>query len=111
MLVTREHELFERLVPAVCEIYGDNLCYIILYGSVARNTATEDSDIDIALLVKRDDKEMYDKWLEVAVELDLEYDQLITTSLIEEEKYNQWRTVMPYYRNIEKEGIILWKAA
>ncbi len=53
MIPTRTHELFKKLVPAVREIYGDNLLKIILYGSVARNTATEDSDIDIAFLVKK----------------------------------------------------------
>ena len=24
-------------------------------------------------------------------------------------KYNEYRTVLPFYRNIDKEGIILWK--
>ena len=104
-------EMRIKLIKAICEIYGDNLVSIILYGSVARNEATEDSDIDIALLVKNDDKMMYDKWQDVAVELDLEYDQLIATSLIEEEKFNKWKNVMPYYKNIEKDGIVLWKAA
>lgn len=111
MTITTDSELFKKLVPAVCDIYGDNLISIILYGSVARNTATEDSDIDIALLVKNNDKAMYDQWLDVAVSLNLEYDQLISTSLIEVQKFNKWKKVMPYYINIEKEGIILWKAA
>ena len=111
MIITKDHELFQKLVPAVCEIYGSNLISIILYGSVARNEATEESDIDVAVIVKNDDRRMYDQWLDVAVELDLQYDQLITTSIIEIEKFDKWRNVMPYYRNIEKEGIVLWKAA
>ena len=111
MTITTDSELFQKLIPAVCKIYGDNLISIILYGSVARNTATEESDIDIALLVRNNDKAMYEKWLDVAVNLDLEYDQLISTSLIEVQKFNKWKKVMPYYINIEKEGIVLWKAA
>ncbi|MBR1635393.1 MAG: nucleotidyltransferase domain-containing protein [Lachnospiraceae bacterium] len=111
MTITADSELFQKLIPAVCKIYGDNLISIILYGSVARNTATEESDIDIALLVRNNDKAMYEKWLDVAVNLDLEYDQLISTSLIEVQKFNKWKKVMPYYINIEKEGIVLWKAA
>ncbi len=54
---------------------------------------------------------MYEKWLDVVVELDLEYDQLITTARIEEDKFNEWRNVSPYYKNLEKEGIVLWEAA
>ena len=111
MVVTAEHELFNELVSEICKIYGDNLISIILYGSVARNTATEDSDIDIALLIKKNDDEMYDRWLDVAVGLDLRYDQLITTSLIEEDRFNEMKDKMPYYINIDKEGIVLWKAA
>ena len=111
MVVTSDSELFKKLVPAICGIYGDNLISIILYGSVARNTATEDSDIDIAFFVKDDDPEMHDKMLDVIVELNLEYDQLISPSMIEIEKFEKWKKVLPYYINIEKEGIILWKAA
>ena len=111
MIVSSNHELFQKLVPAVCEIYGDNLISIILYGSVARNEATEDSDIDIAFLVKNDTYELHDKMLDVIVELNLEYDQLISPLLIEIDKFNKWRNVMPYYINIEREGIVLWKAA
>ena len=50
-----------------------------------------DLDIDIAFLVKKDNNDMYEKWLDVVVELDLEYDQLITTARIEEDKFNEWR--------------------
>ena len=111
MIVKPDSELFLKLVPAVCKIYGDNLLSLILYGSVARGTATEDSDIDIALLVKKDNKDMYDRLLDVIVDLDLEYDQVIATSLIEISTYEKWKTVLPYYRNIEREGIKLWTAA
>lgn len=104
-------KLLNELVSSVCGIYGDNLISVILYGSVARNTATEDSDIDIALLVKQDIAEMHDKMLDVMVDLDLEYDEVIFPSLIEQKKYEEWRSVLPYYRNIENEGIVLWTAA
>ena len=111
MIVTADHELFRKLVPAICEIYGENLLSIILYGSVARNEATEDSDIDIAFFVNYDSPELHDKMLDVIVELNLEYDQLINPSMIEIEKFNKWKKVMPYYISIEREGVVLWKAA
>ncbi|MBO6112961.1 MAG: nucleotidyltransferase domain-containing protein [Lachnospiraceae bacterium] len=111
MVLNCESNLFKKLVPAVREIYGDNLLYLILYGSVARNVATEDSDIDIALIVREDDHTMYDDMLDVVVDLDLEYDQVISTALIKIDEYEKWKKVLPFYRNIDKEGIILWKAA
>ncbi len=102
-------EMRDRLVSSVCKIYGDNLLSIILYGSVARNSATDDSDIDIAFIVTRDEAEMHDKLLDVIVDLNLEYDQLISPSMIEIDIYNKWRKVLPYYKNIENEGVVLWK--
>ncbi len=111
MVVSAGHELFRKMVPAVCEIYGEKLISIILYGSVARNTATDDSDIDIAILVDDDNPDMHDKLLEVLSDLDLEYDQVISPSLIKKEQYDKWKTVLPYYQNIEKEGVVLWTAA
>ena len=103
-------ELRERLVTSICNIYGDNLLSIILYGSVARNAAAEDSDIDIAFLVKSDNSSMHEKMLETLSDLDLEYNQVLAPSLIEKEKYDKWKGVLPFYQNIEKEGIVLWKA-
>ena len=40
MVIDVNHELFKKLISGICDIYGDRLISIILYGSVARNTAT-----------------------------------------------------------------------
>ena len=104
-------EMRDRLVSSVCKIYGESLLSIILYGSVARNSATDDSDIDIAFIVTRDEAELHDKLLDVIVDLNLEYDLLISPSMIEIDIYNKWKKVLPYYKNIENEGVVLWKAA
>ena len=111
MGITANHELFNKLVPAICDIYGNRLISIILFGSVARNTATEDSDIDIALLVESDDPSLHDRMLDILSDLDLEYDQVISPSLIEKKQYDKWKAILPFYKNIEKEGVVLWKAA
>ena len=36
-------ELLQQLIPQVVSIYGDLLVSVILYGSVARGTQTEES--------------------------------------------------------------------
>ena len=45
--------------------------------------------------------------------VDYELDLALTLSVvpIEYENYREWRSVLPFYRNIEKEGIVLWQAA
>ena len=100
-----DNDILNRIVDKTREIYGENILAIVLYGSVARNSADSESDIDIALLVSYEDEDMHDKLIEAMVELDLEYNQVISPSIIEKEKYDKWKSVLPYYQNIEKEGI------
>ena len=44
----------EELIAGLLKIFGNNISMIILYGSVARNEYTDESDIDIAI-VNHDD--------------------------------------------------------
>ena len=46
--------LLKKLIPELVRIFQDSITSIILYGSVARGTQTEESDIDIAVLVNID---------------------------------------------------------
>ncbi len=45
--------LLDQVVAAIRGVYGDRLVSVVLYGSVARGTMREDSDIDL-LIVARD---------------------------------------------------------
>ena len=104
-------EMYDDFVNEVKMIYLDNLQAIILFGSVARGTATEESDLDIAILVNSDDRLMYDKLLDVVVKMDLDNDVVISTTVIEKEQFDTWKDVLPFYKNINKEGIQLWEVA
>ena len=55
------HEVFARLVPGFQGIFGNVLDRIILYGSFARGTQTEESDVDIAVIVRQYTEDMHDK--------------------------------------------------
>ena len=103
--------LYNDFVEEDRRIYKDNLSAIILFGSVARGTATDESDLDIAILVNTDDKEMYEQLLDAVVKLDLENDVVIATTIIEKNQFDAWKDVLPFYKNINREGIQLWKAA
>ena len=101
------NELIRRIVDSVCGIYKSNILEIILYGFVARRENHEFSDLDVALIIKSENSEMMDAF----VDLDLEYDQVISPALIEADHFEKWKNVLPYYANIRNEGIVLWKAA
>ena len=102
----------EELIKGLCELLHENLSMIILYGSVARNEATPESDIDIAIITKKDmDEEIRNKFICWAAELDIRYDKVFSIIDIKEENMKKWGEVLPFYKNVQKEGVILWKAA
>lgn len=98
------------LSDEIASICGENLSEMILYGSYARGEQTEESDIDIALLVNRiPSKDVLNSIINAAVAHEIECGKVFSLVDIEIDKYIKWKNVMPFYRNIEKEGISLWK--
>ena len=100
------------LISGLLTLFPDNITAIILYGSVARNEATPESDVDIAIIIKKDmDDDIKNKFINWAADLDLRYDRIFSIIDIKEENLKKWGKVLPFYQNVQKEGIVLWKAA
>ncbi|MCD8218397.1 MAG: nucleotidyltransferase domain-containing protein [Clostridiales bacterium] len=104
-------EVFQKLVPELVHIFGSSVDSIILYGSVARGTQTEESDIDIAVILDSYTEDMHERMTDFIVDLELEHDVVLSVRLINFDKFKKWENVMPYYKNVKKDGIVLWKAA
>lgn len=103
---------FDELVAGLLSICGEKISAIILYGSVARGTAEPDSDVDIALLLNEEfTREEWDKIDGFSADMDLEYNTVFSLVDIIADHFQKWLKAMPFYQNIEKEGIVLWKAA
>lgn len=84
---------------------------IILYGSAARNEATYESDIDIAITVKKEmDNQTKKRFIRWAADLDMRYEKVFSIVDIQEDNMKKWESVLPFYQNIRKEGIVLWRA-
>lgn len=102
----------DDLIRGLVDIFSNNIIAIILYGSVARNENTAESDIDIAIIVKNEmDDATREKFMQWSAELDLRYDKVFSIIDIQEKNMEKWGSVLPFYRNVQKEGIVLWKAA
>lgn len=104
-------EALQRLVPGLADIFGPCLDRIILYGSVARGTQTEESDVDVAVILHSYTQEMHDRMTDLAVDLELEYDLVLSILLIDLAEFQAWEEVLPFYQNVKKEGVVLWQAA
>ena len=104
--------IFQQLIPEIVEIYGDLLVSVILYGSVARGTQTDESDIDIAVMLRnKENNEMKERMTDIIVDLELEYNKVLSILRIDYEKFKVWEDTMPFYKNMKKDGVILWQAA
>lgn len=104
--------IFQQLIPEIVEIYGDLLVSVILYGSVARGTQTDESDIDIAVMLRnKENNEMKERMTDIIVDLELEHNKVLSILRIDYEKFKVWEDTMPFYKNMKKDGVILWQAA
>ena len=104
-----DKEMFEEVVQAILSVMGDDALKIILYGSVARGDNTWESDIDIAVLSKREyDWQEEDKLVLTLSPAGLKYDTIFSVIIIEENDFNKWWQDFPFYGNINKDGIVLW---
>lgn len=103
-------EVFEKMIPGFQTIFGNVLERIILYGSVARGTQTVESDVDIAVIVRKYTEDMHDKMIDLTVDLELEYNKVLSVLLIDYDNFREWEDVLPFYKNMKKDGIMLWSA-
>lgn len=100
------------MVASLRNIYGDLLFEVVLYGSYARGTQTDESDVDIAvILLGKASRETTDKMIDCVAEHELECGKVLSVIDVNREMYNTWKDTLPFYQNIRKEGIVLWKAA
>ena len=104
--------MYDELVDGILGVLGEQAIRIVLYGSVARGDDTSDSDVDVAVFVlSRIDPGAEDRLSDVIVDMNLKYDRVFSVIDIDESTYNKWREVTPFYQNVEREGVVLWKAA
>lgn len=106
--------LLKRYIEALTQIYGTHLKSVILYGSYARGDYTKDSDIDIMILLDLTDMEIKKYRHELSgltYDFNMDHDIDIKPIAKNEEHFQKWVNVYPFYSNVEKEGVKLFDAA
>ena len=100
-------ELLKKLRFNIEDVIKSDLSEVILYGSYARGDFDEESDIDIAVIVDSS-RELLRKYRKGLVEImsnaSLEYDVVVNISCIPLKDFEEYKEVLPYYRNIDSEG-------
>ena len=104
----RLNQILARVKKEAESIFGEKLVDVILYGSYARGDYDHESDIDIMVKVNIDRHDLYEyskKMWKVAHELDLEHDALISVKLQDNFIFEEYKDVLPFYKNVTQEGI------
>ena len=88
-------------------LYGDKFSSLILYGSYARGEFIEDSDIDLAVVLKGNIKPFkeIDRMTAIAGDIDLKYCVLLSLYPVSEEGYQSCKTLL--IMNIHEEGVLI----
>ena len=105
-------DMIHDLIYGIREIFDQYISQIILYGSVARSEETAESDIDIAIIIDGVQvSAIRERFIEWNSEMDMKYNRVFSIVDIEKENMDKWGDVLPFYKNIKKEGVVLWTAA
>ncbi|NVM30808.1 MAG: nucleotidyltransferase domain-containing protein [Candidatus Helarchaeota archaeon] len=89
--------------------YGNRLNTLILYGSYARGDATDDSDIDLIILLNdmNDTCEEILRFSQYLGDLELIYDTLISILPFDANEFENGH--LPVILNAKKEGILVYE--
>ena len=104
------HNIILSFSRQIKDILKDKLSKVILYGSYARGDYKENSDIDIMVLTTLTDAEIEEeekKIFDLAFDFMMEYGVDISVIIKNERHFNYWLGTLPFYNNIEKEGVVL----
>jgi len=105
-------KILNEFVNGTYDILGDRVKKIILYGSYARGDYSNESDIDIMILTDLSDGEIVEyRTILSDFAFDLEWDsdcKIMFSPIIKNiDKFNYWVDTMPFYINIQNEGVVL----
>lgn len=102
------NQILEEVANIYKGTFEGRIRAMYLYGSYARGTNTDTSDIDIVAIVDGNRKELQQDlkivWDKVA-DISLEYDTIVSPTVIPYEEFENYKGILPYYRNIVEEGV------
>lgn len=104
------HDIALEFSRQVRRILGNKLSKVILYGSYARGDYTLNSDMDIMILTTLSDCEIEkveNMIFDLAFDFQMEYAIDISVVIKNEEQFKYWLGVLPFYDNVQKEGVVL----
>jgi len=103
------NKAIESFTKRVVEKLKDEILALVLYGSYVRGEYSKYSDVDVLVVVKSKDKKVKEIIYDIAYDIDLEYDILISLLFLTPEEIKMLiEKGSPFIENILFEGVILY---
>jgi len=100
--------ILEELKQTLSNFLGDQLVNMILFGSMARGDYHDESDIDVAIIVRGLTRTLKGQILDKIAELELEHLRPMSVIVFSEEDFNRLKArERRIALDIEREGIYL----
>lgn len=104
--------VINNYIAEVKQLLGGDFLRACVYGSYARGeySSADESDIDIAIFTNRPVNEFYcliEQISEATFEYNVKYDIMLSPVFQNENDFNRMLKVLPYYQNIQREGIAI----
>ena len=108
LLKENEQKAIAELKERLKALYGSRFNQALLYGSKARGDATQESDIDVLVVLNglENFREARNQILHETNPIDLKHGVFLSVFAVDEDYFKKAREV-PYYANVMAEGIPL----
>lgn len=107
-LTDAEQKALARFKEILQSLLGDDLLSLRLFGSRARQEGTEESDLDVLVVVQKKDRDLYRRIVEESLDIDLVYGTNLAPMILSVYEYQRNRDCgTPFYHNVEREGVAL----
>ncbi|SDG20714.1 nucleotidyltransferase family protein [Desulfosporosinus hippei] len=99
-------EAIEQFSQSVKDKLSTKVKDVRLFGSVVKGTDTAESDIDILVLVENDDRKIVDIIMDVTVDINLDYDVVISPIIMTDSYYsNPLFRETGFFQALAQEGV------
>lgn len=103
-----EQQALQRFKTALQSLLGDNLLSLRLFGSRVRGEGTEESDLDVLVLVREKDRALCRRIVEESLEIALAYETNLAPTILSAEEYQQNRSTRHHFIAMSSEKASLY---
>ena len=101
--MNNRYEIAREFVEAIS---SDNIVQTILFGSVARGDDTNESDIDILIIIRSDNRQVEDMIDKMVVDFILEKEEVISPHVMTEDHFNKTKDYS-FLKTVMVEGMVI----